>query len=545
MGKAIGIDRSERFFEVIGSVSHRMRCVISFVAGALSVLSMAPFFLWPLLFFTFPVLLLILDAELRDEPKRLRPSGFFSSHYFRVGVIGWFFGFGYFVAGLYWFAHAFLVEADRFALLIPLAVLAMPAFLSLFYALAVVPVCFVSGRVARYFSLVFGFGVMEWLRGHILTGFPWNALGYGLTANDGMLQLASLFGLYGLNFLAVLFFAAPFLIIGYAEKGGRKRSRTVFAIVMALMAVAASWGYYRLNIKRDLAFVEGVQLRLVQPNIPQIKKMDLAYVPWNFRELLRYSNTVNGKFKLDGMTHLIWPEVAVRALLAEQPDAISEIAKLLPDGVSLIAGSLRREQVDDSFRVYNSLMVFDDQARLKAVYDKTHLVPFGEYLPLQWLLERIGLEQITRQKGGFSAGDGTRWMKADGLPPFSPLICYEAVFPDKIYQAGKRPEWLLNVTNDAWFGDSTGPYQHFHQSRVRAVEEGLPLVRVANTGVSGVIDAYGVVLQKMPYGVGGIIDHRLPKAIPLTYYSWWRYFIFPIFAFLSILLMVVSNKELN
>lgn len=543
MSRALELDTQENFIGAVKRAGKRTRYGISFLSGAFSVLSLAPFFFWPILFVTFPVLLLMLEAELREVSNSPKKASFFSSRFFRVGVIGWFFGFGYFVAGLYWFAHAFLVEADRFALLIPLAVLVMPAFLSFFYGLAVVAVCFVSGRVARYFALVVGFGIAEWLRGHVLTGFPWNAIGYGVTANDGLLQLASLFGLYGLNFLAVLFFAAPFLLIDSAEEGHRSRSRVIFAIVAALAVAGMSWGYYRLSVERKPAFAEGVRLRLVQPNIPQVKKMDVSYIPWNFGELARYSQTTDGKDNLAGVTHVIWPEVAVRAPLAEWPDALSEIARILPKGTSLIAGTLRREQGKEYYRAYNSLMVFDDAAILKATYDKIHLVPFGEYLPMQWLLESIGLEQITRQKGGFSAGDGSRWVKAAGLPPFSPLICYEAVFPGKVYQAGKRPEWLLNVTNDAWFGDSTGPYQHFHQSRVRAVEEGLPMVRVANTGISGVIDAYGVVLKKLPYGVGGSFDHKLPKAIPLTHYSWWRYFIFPFFALLGILLMVASNKR--
>ncbi len=534
MNRAIESDLNDFYTRGLAVVGSRARYVIAFVMGALSVLSLAPFFLWPVLFLTFTILLITLEAELADDRKS---QGFFGTVYFRAGAIGWFFGFGYFIAGLYWFANAFLVEADRFALLIPLAVLAMPAFLSIFYGLAIIPVCLVAGHAARFFALALGLGVAEWLRGHILTGFPWNAIGYGMAANDGMLQLASLFGVYGLNFLAVLLFASPFLLI--------RKNRFVFIVIALVFAVGVSWGYYRLGVLREPSYVEDVRLRLVQPNIPQRKKMDFAYVPWNFNELIRYSKSGNGNDNLDGVTHVIWPEVAVRLRLAEEPLALEEISKLLPENVSLITGALRREKSANGDKYFNSLMVFDDKAKLKATYDKIHLVPFGEYLPLQWVLESIGLEQLTRQKGGFTAGDGTQWVNASGLPPFSPLICYEVVFPDNVYQSGKRPKWLLNITNDAWFGDSTAPYQHFHQARVRAVEEGLPVVRVANTGVSGVIDPYGVVLQKLPLGKGGIIDHKLPKEIPVTYYGWWRLFVFPFFVLAGLLLMVVSNKRIN
>jgi len=224
------------------------------------------------------------------------------------------------------------------------------------------------------------------------------------------------------------------------------------------------------------------------------------------------------------VTHVIWPESALPFVLSESPEALAAIAALLPDDVTLITGAVRRAppapgDTSGRYRAFNSVHVINGKGEIVATYDKTHLVPFGEYLPLQKLLESIGLEQLTRMRGGFTAGLAEKTLHLKGAPPVGPLVCYEIIFPGGAIDRADRPGWMLNLTNDAWFGDSTGPRQHLHQARLRAVEEGLPVVRAANTGISAVIDPYGRIVQELPLNRRGIIDSGLPEALPPTIFA--------------------------
>ncbi len=235
--------------------------------------------------------------------------------------------------------------------------------------------------------------------------------------------------------------------------------------------------------------------------------------------------TKSGPTGLNGIALVVWPETAVPFLLADSPEALSLIAEALPEGTSLLVGSARLVEERDAqgaltaTRIYNSLLVIDDKGEVLDGYDKIHLVPFGEYLPFQDFLESLGFMQLTGVRGGFSAGTGPRLLAIPGAPPASPLICYEIIFPDDVVEKSARPGWLLNITNDAWFGSSAGPYQHFHQARVRAVEQGLPVVRAANTGISAMIDPYGRILAEIDLGEKGAIDSELPKAVPQTLFA--------------------------
>jgi apolipoprotein N-acyltransferase len=245
------------------------------------------------------------------------------------------------------------------------------------------------------------------------------------------------------------------------------------------------------------------------------------------------------------VTHLIWPESAFPFFLTREPDALAQIAAMLPQGTVLITGAVRPPDAPPGTRVtraYNSIYVIDHDGSILSVYDKVHLVPFGEYLPFQPLLERVGLMQLTKVIGGFIAGEHRRDQHVPGAPDFLPLICYEIIFPSAavprreqpgwlydhlgrylywpfVAGNGERPGWLLNLTNDGWFGASAGPYQHFQQARVRAIEEGLPLVRAANTGISAVVDPLGRVIASLPLGAEGVLDARLPKPLAPTLYA--------------------------
>jgi apolipoprotein N-acyltransferase len=274
-----------------------------------------------------------------------------------------------------------------------------------------------------------------------------------------------------------------------------------------------------------------VRLRIVQANVDQANKWRPENSAEIFAKYLKLTKSGGGGPGLDGVQLVIWPETAVPFLLADSSEALAEIAAILPAGTTLLAGSARVADEHDSqgrlvhSRVYNSLLAIDDKGSVISGYDKIHLVPFGEYLPFQDFMESLGIMQMTGVRGGFSPGSGPRRLAVPGIPLLSPLICYEIIFPDDITDKGDRPGWLLSVTNDAWFGTSAGPYQHFHQARLRAVEQGLPVVRAANTGISAIIDPYGRVVAEIGLGEEGVLDGVLPQALPPTPLSRWESFI--------------------
>jgi len=516
----------------ISSLSGWRRAAAAFVAGSLSVLAMAPFFLWPVLFFTLPVLVWLIDGAAGTQAlERLalrtaiswRDGAAVRGAIFRAASAGWWFGFGYFLFGLFWIGEAFLVEADKFAWLLPFAVTLMPAGLALFTALACAAARLVWPEgVARIIVLAIALSGAEWLRGHVLTGFPWNVLGYALTWPLPLMQSAALFGIYGLTLLAVLIFAGPLVLAGDAQYGAPRRQAALrgAAIAFVPLVLLYLFGVWQLA-GAPAPVVDDVHIRIVQASVPQRDKWNPAKQRSIFADQLALSRQgpSGRRDDLEGITHLIWPEAAMPFLPLEHPDALVAIGELLPEGTQLISGALRLKRAGVSEtggarRGYNSLMVFKDDGRLRSVYDKIHLVPFGEYLPFQTVLESIGLEKLTRWRGGFSIGTTPRpLLSILGLPPVAGLICYEAIFPGAVIQGDQRPGLLINVTNDGWFGNTTGPQQHFHQARVRAVEEGLPLIRAANNGISGVVDGRGRMVTILALNERNVIDSGIPSAI--------------------------------
>ena len=492
------------------------RAAIAFSAGAVTTLTLAPFDLWPLGFLTFPLTVWLIDGAVGRAGGALAAA-----------AAGWWFGFGYFLAGLYWVGYAFLVDAETFGWLLPVAVLVLPAGLALFTGLgfALARLLWTSGS-SRILALAAALTATEWLRGHLLTGFPWNAIGTALTGPLVLAQSAAVVGLWGLTFIAIAVFASPAVLADPASGAGRaRRTWMPLALAAATLVVMAGFGVQRLATT-PTALVEGVRLRLMQPNLQQDQKFNYAARRTVMQRYLALSDRAAGPDAagLDRITHLIWPESAFPFFLVREPEALAQIAALLPEGTVLITGAVRPPQTPPGTpitRAYNSVYVIDHDGSVLSVYDKVHLVPFGEYLPFQDTLERLGLMQLTKVQGGFISGDRRRLLTAPRAPAFLPLICYEIIFPGAPGSAGERPDWLLNVTNDAWFGISTGPYQHFQQSRLRAIEEGLPLVRAANNGISGVVDPAGRILRSLPLGAEGVVDSALPKPLPPTLYSRW------------------------
>ena len=487
------------------------------VAGAASVLALAPFFVWPILWLTLPALVWLTDGAFergtRNHGERWhrRPAA-------AATEIGWWFGFGYFLAGLFWIGEAFLVDAEVFAVLMPFAVLLMPAGLALFHAAATaLAASFWRTGIYRVVTLALSLSAMEWLRGHMLSGFPWNVLGYALTHPVSLMQSVVVFGIYGLTLIAVLVFALPPVL--WSEAQGRGSRRAALAVAVLPLLIASAAGHIRLALGTS-AVVPGVKIRIVQPSILQRDKWrpeNQERIFFDHIDLSRRdaAGTIDN---LNGITHVVWPEAAMPFLPLDAPEALAAIGALLPEGTVLIAGALRAQQAPPAsprLRIFfNSLLVFGRGGVLLTRYDKIHLVPFGEFLPLRRVLEAIGLRQLSQAIGTFDFGVSPRpLLDIPGLPPALPLICYEAIFPGALVQGAERPGVMVNVTNDGWFGNTTGPRQHLHQARVRAVEEGVPIIRAANNGVSAAFDGYGRPLGRIDLDVRGVIDVPLPTAL--------------------------------
>ncbi|MCP9627796.1 apolipoprotein N-acyltransferase [Rhodopseudomonas palustris] len=488
------------------------RAAIALVAGALSSLAMAPFNAWPILFITFPVAVWLIDGAGAGRWRGVPAAA----------MAGWWFGFGYFVPGLYWIGNAFLVDADTFAWLLPAAVCGLPAYLALFTALGFGLARLLWDRGAlRVVALATALTIAEWLRGHILTGFPWSAFGYALTEPLALAQSLSLIGIWGMTFIAVAVFASPAVLAD--DIADTRRRWLAPAAALGVLIAMAVFGGIRLQLT-PTKLVDNVRLRIMQPNLQQDQRFNYAAKADVMQKYLTLSDRATGPNAtgVRDVSLLIWPESAFPFFLAREPDALAQIADLLPKGTILLTGAVRPPEMPAGRRItraYNSIYSIDHDGTLLSVYDKLHLVPFGEYLPYQDMMEKIGFVQLTKVQGGFLTGTARHNMELPNAPPLLPLICYEAIFPDEIDIRGPRPGWMLNLTNDGWFGNSTGPYQHLQQARMRAVEQGLPLVRAANTGVSAVIDPVGRIVGELGLGVEGVLDATLPAKIPPTVYA--------------------------
>lgn len=515
---------------------------------------MAPFFLWGVLFLTLPVLVWLIDGSRAGGPRPETQSRnrFVAQRAVRAGLVGWWFGAGYFLAGLFWIGEPFLVEAERFAWLMPFAVALMPAGLALFYAGAAAGASLAwRPGLGRVLALALALSAAEWLRGHILTGFPWNVLGYALTSPLPLMQSAGIFGIYGLTLIAIAVFATPLVVLADAVSGRIKLRTSLIAALLALTPLPIAWGYGSARLaERPPPSLDGVRLRLVQPSVPQRDKWRPDRQRDIFFDHIALSQRApDGTHDaLAGITHVIWPEAAMPFLPLETPGALEAIGQMLPDRTHLIAGALRADgeasAASGGRQAFNSLIAIGPDGQLSAIYDKIHLVPFGEYLPMQPLLGRIGLQKLVGWRGGFSVGQMPRpLLEVPGLPAAGALICYEAIFPATIVQGSERPQLLINLTNDGWFGTTTGPHQHFHQARVRAVEEGIALIRVANNGITGVIDSYGRVLARLELDERGVIDTSVPGPQAAPVYARFGDALFAILWLAALGLLLVSGRR--
>jgi apolipoprotein N-acyltransferase len=389
-----------------------------------------------------------------------------------------------------------------------------------------------AGRlVRRGFSWILVFPIClsaaEWLRGILFTGFPWAVPGLAADGMGGVEQLASLFGMNGLTLLILLWAAAIY--------GLCTAQRKTAVVILLTLPVAWGWGQWRL-MQNPTQFVAGVGLRLVQPNISQSDKWRGDNVRVIFNQLMDLSSRPMANDL--AVTHIIWPESAVPFLIDESPEGKAELGGFLDGHKILMTGAEHRSSprpiggVDPKY--YTSILVFDGAANVIATYDKFHLVPGGEYLPLGWLLQPLGIRQLAKFPEDFTPGSGPTTLLIPGAGRVGAQICYEAIFPSGIISSNPRPDWLLNVTNDGWFGNSSGPYQHLAQLRLRAVEQGLPIARSANTGISAVIDPLGRYIQSTKLGTVDTRDSRLPAKIQPTVYA-----LMGEYGFLSLLILAI------
>lgn len=460
-------------------------------AGALFVFALQPYSLLPLALIAFALLAVLVRGA----------SGFFAFG------LGYFFGLGQFVTGLFWITESFQVEADRFGSLALPAVFGLSALLSVFPAIA----CALTARIERAglplaLSMATSWSATEWLRGHVLTGFPWNLAAYTLSDWPVAAQASSVVGSYGLGFLLVLCAAHAGLAFVSADNG-KRLGRLVTAGAIALST--AGFGAVRLLLA-DVPLERGAQVRVVQPNIAQSAKWDDAARNANILKLIALSARP-GDFDI-----LLWPETAWPGFLAEDAGARAMLGWLLPETGVLLTGSPEREETGAGTVYRNAVLAISPDGTILTRYAKHHLVPFGEYIPWRNLLP---LQRLVQSLGDFTPGPGPRTL-AFGPHPYAGIaICYEIIFPGHVVDNAIRPDWIFNATNDAWFGASIGPWQHLASARMRAVEEGLPLVRAANTGISAVIDAYGATLAMLDIDTSGVIDIRLPRPLPATIYA--------------------------
>ena len=506
---------------------HRM----AFILGSLVPLAYAPFFLAPIFFISYG--LMFYAALAHAENRNAQP--------WAMARLGWVFGFGQFFFGLLWMGEAFLVEADRFLWALPFAITLLPAGLALFVGaafglwawslsflsarLALRPAGYMAdGRAARLVLLAVFLALATYARSSVLSGLPWNLPGMVFGSWLVLAQAAALIGVHGLSLLALLAAALLTHWLMAAKPFEWAESRRDALAPLILLVVVAGYGAVRLAAPPDATDKSGVHMAVIQPNIAQRAK-------WLAEKREAHIDKIFAMTRLAldyaPQTDLVvWPEAAIPALIDEGDGfgerlranisaAQTEASGGLP---YILTGAVRRDLSAKGADYFNSAMLWSGDGLLLRRSDKHHLVPFGEYLPLQNLLEAMGLEQLARLRGGYRAGPPHGRLSAARLPLMAPLICYEAIFPN-LAGGAPRPALLVNLTNDGWFGQWHGPYQHLAQARLRAIEQGLPLVRAANTGVSAAFDAHGRVLDRLELGEAGSFSLPLPPPLPPTLYA--------------------------
>jgi apolipoprotein N-acyltransferase len=498
-------------------MSSKKLMFLSFIAGALAALGFAPFFWIPLTFFGFSFFYFALTVYPFARART-------------VFWYGWFFGLGFFSVGLYWIALAMHVDWWRFGWIFPFALFGVPSGLAVVVGIVAYLTDLIKGRTWLQF-IAFGafWSVLEWVRGHTCPVFPWLLISDVWLFSPQISQALSVMGSYGLGLLTVYLVTMPAL----ARKD---------VILGGLCFIVILWfaGDYRLK-HHPTEYDHNVTLYLVQPNILQSEKWDPALIQRNLQKLYRMSQN-----QIKDQVFIIWPESAIPFPTESESTLTRDLGTLLKDQDYLAFGFIRMTDKGEEKKMYNSIVTINNKGQFVGLYDKSRLVPFGEYVPLRAIIPN-SITKLTYGPMDYSAGSGPRTIFLPNLPSFSPLICYEIIFPGQVTVPGFETKWILNLTNDGWYLDSSGPYQHFQMARARAIEEGIPVVRVANTGISCVIDPCGRVLKSLAYGKEGVIIQPLPQPISgRTLFVLWRdvpYLLFVAIILMSIMIILLSRKS--
>jgi apolipoprotein N-acyltransferase len=478
---------------------------LCFLLGAVGAFSLPPF---PI--YTFPLLVLSLSGFwlLLTDFKKL----------WHAPLAGFLYGFGYFLAGIWWVGNALLVDGNAFLWALPFAVCGLQALLALFPMMAaLISQWLYKGRsIGAYIFFLSMMGFWEWARGNFFTGFPWNLFGSAWTYSLPMLQILSTGGIYLLSLYTIFLCTVPaFALKGAAAKATRA---SLFVGALALGVGLYTYGHMRLS-SHPTTYNQDVVIQVVSPNIPQADKWDGNKFWDNYIKTVNAislpAQDISGKVRA-----IVLPETAFHYSAFEDLNArekLKEALSVYPETTYLLTGLLRRDVLlDGSESYHNSLTGYDASMNEVMNFNKFHLVPFGEYMPLQ---EYIPIGPVIGFSG-FNSGEGPETKILPNLPPFSPLVCYEVIFPGEVTALATdqqpRPEWLVNVTNDAWYAVSPGPYQHLSQTVFRAIEEGLPMIRATNTGFSAIIDPVGRILDQNSLFETSVQTSYLPVSVKET-----------------------------
>lgn len=508
----------------------KRKLMLSFALGGISVLALPPIHMFFVLFFTMPSLVWLLDGAIQTSLETEAKAS--SSWLFRLwnkiyGArsafwVGLGFGFGYFFFGLLWIGEAFLVDASEHLWLMPFAVTLLPLLLAVFWGLATLTArLFWAGSVRNVIILALSLTFWEFLRGQVFSGLPWNLLGFAFDFSTAMLQSAAIWGIYGLTFIITLLSLSVALMVNNGFK-----MRSIWLGILCILVIMGGAGSVRLYLN-PTQYHDDILLRLVQGNIAQKDKWrpEMRSVIANRYLELSARQTSSENQGLGNVTHLIWPESAMPFLLEPGSSFMREATRILNEDAYLITGAVRKQSIAGKIEFFNSVLAFDAAGNRLGKYDKHHLVPFGEYLPLSNLMRKIGVDKLVPLQDDFKTGQKPGNIYLKNTPAFAVNICFEIIFSGQVVDRINRPDWILNLTNDSWFGSSIGPYQHLAQARMRAIEEGLPLVRNANSGVTAIFDPLGRVVAQLPHGKAAILDGRLPQKIsPTIFVKWLSFF---------------------
>ena len=493
----------------------------AFLLGGIAVQTLPPFYHWYLLFICFTSLLWFLH---KTQTKK------------QSFAIGYWFGFSYFAFGLSWVNNALLVNPSETGWVIPISFLASGAFFGIFIGIPCLLTKIYKSLTAQYLAFAAWIVIFEWIRSWFLTGFPWNLLGSSLAFDITLLQSASVWGTYGLSLCIILIASAPvFWIIRPSILNAIISLSTISLFIAGLYG----FGLFRINQLHNEKNSD-ITIRLVQPSIPQFIKWSPDLKQQHFQKYIDLSKTKS----LKDIQMVIWGETASPYALDLEKEAMKQIISAIPEKGYLTTGTVRYE--DDyygNWKPLNSAFTINHNGIIEDFYDKSHLVPFGEYIPLRHLIP-TQIRPIANTITDFKAGTGAKNISVPNIPPFGILICYEIIFPHQIINPQDKPSWLINLTNDGWYGISSGPYQHLVSTQLRAIEEGITIVRSANSGISALINRYGKILQHLDLNQEAFLDISLPQELEIpTIYNYMGNYLPLGLCLLSLFLAFLINKK--